>query len=266
MSRAIEARGLTVRFGSRGRVRAKLGRPAATFTAVDSVDLRVEARSSVGLVGESGCGKTTLARALVGLQPPTLGQVLLDGRPFEPRSSPSQRRAVQMVFQDPGSSLNPGRSVRSVLAELLGAHGLRRGAGVDKRCEELMALVGLPAETLDAKPRALSGGQRQRVGIARALAVEPEVLVADEAVAALDVSVQASIIELLGDLRRRLGLTLLFISHDLAVVRNLCQQVAVMYRGRVVEFGSVEQVLAEPRHPYTETLLRSVPRLGPTRH
>jgi oligopeptide/dipeptide ABC transporter ATP-binding protein len=233
--------------------------------AVDQVSLTVRKGESVGIVGESGCGKSTLARTMVGLLAPASGTVLLDGRPVGPRRPRADRRRVQMVFQDPASSLNPARTIGQTLAELLRVHRIVPRSDIRRRCEELLDLVQLPRSALSVRPRALSGGQRQRVGIARALALGPDVLVADEAVASLDVSVQASILNLLADLRRSLGLTLVFISHDLAVVRHVSDRVAVMYLGRVVETGSTAELFSRPRHPYTRALLAAVPQPGGVR-
>jgi len=221
----------------------------------------VPAAGAVGLVGESGCGKSTLARVITGIQKPDQGEVRLNGEVLPPRRNRSQRRRIQLVFQDPYSSLNPRRTIRSVLRELLAVHQLARGEAADRRCAELMALVGLPATALDREPAAFSGGQRQRLAIARALAVDPSVIVADEPVSALDVSVQATILELFARLRGELGLGLLLISHNLAVVRQLCDQVAVMSQGRIVELGDRDQIFSEPHHPYTRILLDAVPRL-----
>jgi ABC-type glutathione transport system ATPase component len=231
--------------------------------AVAGVSLSVRAAGAVGLVGESGCGKSTLARVITGIQRPDEGEVRLDGETLPPRRTRSQRRQIQLVFQDPYSSLNPRRTIRSVLRELLAVHGLARGEAADRRCAELMALVGLPTTALERKPAAFSGGQRQRLAIARALAVDPSVIIADEPVSALDVSIQATILELFARLRAELGLGLLLISHNLAVVRQLCDQVAVMSDGRIVELGERDQIFSAPQHSYTRTLLDAVPRLSP---
>ncbi|HEX3812100.1 MAG TPA: ABC transporter ATP-binding protein [Mycobacteriales bacterium] len=251
---ALEVRDLTVTFGvpgSRGRL-----------TAVDGVSLQLRPGEAHGLVGESGCGKSTLARSIVGLTSPDAGTVTLAGRELGRRRDRAELRRMQMVFQDPMSSLNPRMRVRDVLTELLQVHRMVPRGEFDARCRELVTSVGLPADVLDAWPGALSGGQRQRVSIARALALEPEILVADEVTSALDVSVQAQVLQLLLDLQRRLGLTLLFISHNLAVVRQICDRVTVMYLGRVVESGPTETLYTDPQHPYTRLLLGSVPRLG----
>ena len=232
---------------------------------MDEVNLAVERGESLGIVGESGCGKSTLARVIVGLVAPSAGHVRLDDVELSVRRDPATRRRIQMVFQDPGSSLNPARTVGQTLAELLRVHRIVPSNDVARRCEELLDLVQLPASALRVRPRALSGGQRQRVGIARALALEPDILIADEAVAALDVSVQASILNLLSDLRSSLGLTLVFISHDLAVVRHISERVSVMYLGRVVETATTAQLFETPRHPYTRALIAAAPQLGQTR-
>jgi oligopeptide/dipeptide ABC transporter ATP-binding protein len=229
--------------------------------AVDGVSLSVPAGGAVGLVGESGCGKTTIARSIVGLVRPSSGEILLDGQVLGARRSRAQQRAVQMVFQDPYSSLNPRLTVRRVLTELLAVHGLAAGPAAARRCTELIDQVGLPADALDRLPVSFSGGQRQRVAIARALAVEPRVLVADEPVSALDVSVQAVILATLARLQEGLGLGLLLISHNLAVVRQVCEQVAVMYLGRIVEIAGRDEIFGRPRHPYTRALLAAAPRL-----
>lgn len=240
------------------------GRDGEEIVAVDNVSVTVPAGGSVGLVGESGSGKTTLARVIAGIQRPDSGTVSLDGAILAPRRTRAQHRAVQLVFQDPFSSLNPRRTVRSVLRELLRVHALSSGkTDEDRRCAELMELVGLPNAALDRRPTAFSGGQRQRVAIARALVVQPQVIVADEPVSALDVSIQATILQLFSDLRAELNVGLLLISHNLAVVRHLCDEVAVMYRGEIVEQGDRQQIFAAPQHAYTRSLLDAVPRLGP---
>ena len=233
----------------------------SALRAVDSVSLVLRAGETLGLVGESGCGKTTVAKCIIGLRQPDAGRIVLDGVELSRRRTRPERRAVQMVFQDPYSSLNPRLSVRSALVELLAVHGLARRSAAEVRCRELMELVGLPASALDSYPSAFSGGQRQRIAIARALAVEPRVLVADEPTSALDVSVQATILSLFADLQARLGISFLLISHNLAAVRQLCHRVAVMYLGRIVEVGESEAIFSDARHPYTQALLASAPRI-----
>ncbi|MFC7643299.1 ABC transporter ATP-binding protein [Streptosporangium lutulentum] len=217
---------------------------------------------TLGLVGESGCGKSTLARSLVGLYSPTAGTIRYDGELVQAKRTRAQRLAIQMVFQDPFSSLNPRMTVEQTLSELLKFHKLVPRNKVDERNRELMHLVGLPERALKQRPRQFSGGQRQRVGIARALALEPTVLIADEPVSALDVSVQANIINLLTDLQETLHLSVIFVSHNMAVVRQISDRTAVMYRGRIVETGETETLFDDPVHPYTKLLIGSVPRLA----
>jgi oligopeptide transport system ATP-binding protein len=230
--------------------------------AVDSVSLALGRGETLGLVGESGCGKTTLARCVAGLQAPGAGTLRLDGVELSPRRSRAEHRAIQIVFQDPFSSLNPRLSIRRVLTQLLAVHDLARGEAAERRCRELMELVGLPAAALDGYPSAFSGGQRQRIAIARALAVEPRILVADEPTSALDVSIQATILGLFDDLRAQLSLSILLISHNLAAVRHLCERVAVMYLGRIVEVAPRDALFGDPRHPYTRALLAAAPRIN----
>ena len=234
-----------------------------TLRAVDGVSFRVGAGQILGVVGESGCGKTTAARCLAGLLAPDSGMVRLDGAPLGARRTTSQRRAVQMIFQDPYSSLNPRLTVRRMLRELVAVHQLRPRDAVEERCRELMGRVGLPAAALDGLPAQFSGGQRQRIAIARALATEPLVLIADEPVSSLDVSVQATILRLFAELRDSLGLSIVIISHNLAVVRQLSDQVAVMYLGRIVELGGALDVIDRPQHPYTRALVSAIPTPDP---
>ena len=263
MEAILETRALTVEYPTpTGLLARARGQAPVVLRALDQAEVAVERGRSLGIVGESGCGKSTLARAIVGLVAPTSGSIWLDGRELPAARDPGTRRRVQMVFQDPSSALNPALSISKVLMELLAVHGIASGDRAHARCEELMRAVELPPSVLSAYPRSLSGGQRQRIGIARALALEPDVLIADEAVASLDVSLQAAVINVLLGLQAQLGLTLIIISHDLAIVRQACDQVAVMYLGRVVERGRTEEVFEDPRHPYTQALIRAIPRLA----
>jgi len=262
----LGVRGLAMHFSLRGELGRRLrGHPRAVLRAVDGVDLEVGDGEMVGLVGESGCGKTTLGRCIVGLYVPTAGEIHYRGAALEAKRDRATRRQIQMVFQDPYSSLNPRMTVRQTLRELLRVHRIVAEGNVDARCRELLDIVGLSPRSLDAYPRQFSGGQRQRVSIARALALEPKLLVADEPVSALDVSVQATVLNLLEELRQKLGLSILLIAHNMAVVRHTCDRVAVMYLGRIVETASTASLFSDPRHPYTQGLLEAVPRLVPGR-
>jgi peptide/nickel transport system ATP-binding protein len=258
----LAAAGVAVHFRTGSAAVAKLRGEQRVLRAVDGVDLELNRGAALGLVGESGSGKSTFALALAGLLPVDLGQITLDGRRLPARRSAADKRRIQMVFQDPYSSLNPRLTVGGMLRELLRVHHVVPRQQVDAASRDLVTQVGLAQESLSAYPRQFSGGQRQRVAIARALALRPEILVADEPVSALDVSVQATILNLLAELRAELGLTLLLISHNLAVVRHLCDRVAVMYLGRVIESGPTEQIFADPRHPYTRGLLAAIPKLS----
>jgi oligopeptide/dipeptide ABC transporter ATP-binding protein len=257
----LSVRDVSVSFPVGSRVGARIRSEERLLRAVDGVDLEIRRGEALALVGESGSGKSTFAQALTGLLRPDGGQIRFDGRVLAASRARADRRRIQMVFQDPYSSLNPRLTVGGMLRELLRVHQVVPRSQVEEFSKELLAMVGLGSADLVAYPRQFSGGQRQRVAIARALALRPEVLVADEPVSALDVSVQATILNLLQQLRDELGLTLLLISHNLAVVRHLCDRVAVMYLGRIVEVAPTEQIFSTPRHPYTRGLLDAIPRM-----
>ncbi len=263
----LEVRNVSLTYQRRQGWMDRRLRPIATpKPAVRDVSLSVAAGECLGIVGESGSGKTTLANCITGLAIPGNGEILYRGEVVNRRGEKSRlprARGVQIVFQDPYASLNPRLTVGSVLSEILHVHKLRPKAGIRPRVEALLEEVGLRAEHAAVRPARLSGGQRQRVAIARALAFEPELIVADEIVSALDASVQAQILNLLARLRRELGLTVIVITHDVAVVRQLCERVAVMTAGRIVEVGTTDGVLDSPSHAYTNELLSAVPRLKP---
>ena len=254
---------LTVDFATRSGL---VGRAPQPFRAVDDVSFAIAPGETLGLVGESGSGKTTVGRTLVNLIRPTQGRIIIAGQDVSTLTRDQTQalpRTIQMVFQDPYGALNPRFSVERTLAEVLGFHKIVPQAQVAAEVRRLMAVVGLSPALAGRQPRHLSGGQRQRVGLARALAVRPSVLVLDEPVAALDVSIQAQVLNLLRELRADLGLTMLFIAHELGVVRYVSDRVAVMYRGAIVEIGTSPEIFTSPRHPYTRSLLEAMPRLVP---
>lgn len=268
MDECLTLKNVCIRYASRGGFFAK---KINEFQAVNQVSFSLSAGETLALVGGSGCGKSTLAQAIVGLLPWASGEMLLEGKSidvFSERAFVYVRKKIQMVFQDPYSSLNPRHSVREILTypmkrkKFEGKDSKNRSEFILQRAEHILDLVGLPKESLDKFPHEFSGGQRQRLGIARALIVSPKILICDEVTSALDVSVQAQILHLLDSLREELGIALLFISHDMEVVRTISSRVLVMNAGRLVEEGTVEEIFESPKHEYTRTLLESVPQLS----
>lgn len=258
----LEVRGLTKHFQARGGLR----QAGDVVHAVDGVDLDLAAGETLGLVGESGCGKSTLGRLILRLLEPTSGAIHFDGQDllaFSGRALRELRRQIQVVFQDPYSSLNPRQRVGSIVGEGLEIHGIARGAEKRRHVMELLERVGLRPDAYERFPHEFSGGQRQRIGIARALALRPRLIIADEPVSALDVSVQAQILNLMQDLQAEYQLAYLFIAHDLRVVQHISRRVAIMYLGRIVELADTATLFTQPRHPYTRVLLSAVPSVHP---
>jgi oligopeptide/dipeptide ABC transporter ATP-binding protein len=261
MTALIEATDVTKHFSVRS------GRHTLSLRAVDAVDLAIQPGETLGLVGESGCGKSTLGRLLIRLIPATAGQILFDGTDLLELDAPAlrlARREMQIIFQDPYGALNPRMNVADIIAEPLAIQGAN-AATRQSRVNDMLDKVGLPSRARDRFPHEFSGGQRQRIGIARALITGPRFVVCDEPVSALDVSIQAQIVNLLADLRGELGLTYLFIAHDLAVVKHISDRIAVMYLGKIVELADRDALHAAPRHPYTRALIAAVPAMHPSR-
>ncbi|WNS45320.1 ATP-binding cassette domain-containing protein [Paenibacillus sp. MMS20-IR301] len=247
MELALHVQDLTVRYGA--------------FTALDRIQLKLEQHTTLGLVGESGSGKSTLARVIAGLIAPDEGRILLGPQELRKKRSREQYKQIQMIFQNPDASLNPKHSIRQILSEALLFHRIVDRSQVEKRCQELLSRVQLEAKALDRYPHEFSGGQRQRIAIARALSVEPSLLIADEPTSALDVSVQRSVLELFHTLKSELALTVLFISHDLGVIHAVSDTVAVMRQGQLVEVNAKEQFFRRPGHEYSRELLSAVPKM-----
>jgi len=266
MTPLVEAFGLTKHFSVKAG--GLLRRRSIPLHAVDDVALRIEPGETLGLVGESGCGKSTLGRLLIRLLSPTAGKVIFDGSDItrlDAGALREKRRSMQIIFQDPYGALNPRMSVYDIIAEPLLIHGARRGPVMERKVLDMLSLVGLPSRARDRFPHEFSGGQRQRIGIARALVQRPKFVVCDEPVSALDVSVQAQIVNLLQDLQVELGLTYLFVAHDLGVVKHISTRVAVMYLGKIVELSDTQTLYRRPLHPYSQALIAAVPAGHPAR-
>lgn len=261
----LEVRDLKTHFPVK---RGLLQRTVDHVRAVDGVSFELGAGETLGLVGESGCGKTTVGRTLLRLVPATSGEVVFDGKSVFQQSATDMRalrRDMQIIFQDPGGSLNPRMRVGRLVGEPLVVHGLAEGDELQARVEDLLERCGLWKQAADRYPHEFSGGQRQRIGIARALAVEPRLIVCDEPTSALDVSIQSQILNLLADLQDEFDLSYLFISHDMAVVHHVCDRIAVMFNGKIVEVGDRDQIIHDPQHEYTRALLSAVPEPDPRR-
>ena len=264
MSNLLEVKDLTKNFTSRVR----LGAEKSVVQAVSGISFNLAQGESLGLVGESGCGKSTTGRMIAKLIEPTSGQIFFNGEDitkFSEKKMRPIRGDIQMIFQDPFSSLNPRQTVGSIIGMPFKVNGIEPKQGLKPKVQELLDLVGLNPEHYNRFPHEFSGGQRQRIGIARAIALNPKLLICDEPVSALDVSIQAQILNLLNDLRRELNLSLIFIAHDLAVVRNFCDRVAVMYLGKLAEVGNGDEIFEHPHHPYSKALLSAVPVPNPLR-
>jgi oligopeptide/dipeptide ABC transporter ATP-binding protein len=261
----LEVHELVKHYDSRRGLWGKVtGNPGSLVQAVDGVSLSVKRGKTLGLIGESGCGKSTLGRAILRLHEPTSGTVKFDGvdvTELNPVDLKKMRRRMQIIFQDPYASLNPRKTIEDIIGTALRLQGLAKGSNIRGRVTQLLENVGLKPDHMTRFPHQFSGGQRQRIGIARALALNPEFIVCDEPVSALDVSIQAQIIQLLDDLKHELGLTYLFISHDISVIGYVSDHIAVMYLGDIVETGPTKQILENPQHPYTQALLSAVPRV-----
>ena len=268
MTDMLKVRGLVKHYDTRRGLFGKLtGNPGTLVQAVSGVDITIQQGKTLGLIGESGCGKSTLGRAILRLHEPTSGAVEFDGVNvinLDDEAMKKMRQKMQIIFQDPYASLNPRKTVRQIIGQPLKIHDKISDAEVDKRVAEMMERVGLKVNHMNRYPHQFSGGQRQRIGIARALILNPKFVVCDEPVSALDVSIQAQIIELLADLKRELGLTYLFISHDISVIGYVSERIAVMYLGKIVEEGDTKTILNAPLHPYTQALLSSVPQVEST--